>query len=226
MASIVTTRAEHRTARLFDGSEINVGAQSMLNIDFSENTRRITLNRGEVYFDVAPDAARPFVVTTPLGDVTAVGTAFNVRLAQDRIVVTVTEGKVDVSSRPGEGSTENKKSPVRVKAGSAVILSKQAEMVSVAKVTAGTSLSWMNKRFVYRSEPMRYVIADINRYSDKKIELMDAAAGSLSYSGVMSPDDVVDWIAGLPVVFPVEVEHSSDGSVRIRSRLKAGNSDF
>lgn len=227
VATIVTAKAEHRTANLFDGSEVAVGAASQISVDFSQKERRVELTSGEAYFDVAHDPQRPFIVSTPLGDVTAVGTAFNVRMAGNRVVVTVTEGKVDVRPASLELSNSSAQPPtnprsvasaVRVEAGSAFTIARHNNVVTPMAVVPALDVSWQDQRLVYRSEPLLYVIADINRYTPGRIELEDPAVGQLLYSGVISPDAIEDWALGLAVVFPVEIDSEPSGIIRIHAR--------
>ncbi|MBK9014040.1 MAG: FecR domain-containing protein [Saprospiraceae bacterium] len=65
---------------LADGSKVWLNAQSSLQF-FTENEgkdRRVELT-GEAFFEVAKNPQRPFVVKTNLGEVTVLGTSFNVR---------------------------------------------------------------------------------------------------------------------------------------------------
>ena len=55
--------------------------------------RKIRLLRGEAHFVVAHDPGWPFEVFAGRGRIKAVGTAFSVRLTDDRVKVTVFEGK-------------------------------------------------------------------------------------------------------------------------------------
>ena len=63
---------------------------------FNAAERRVRLVRGEAHFKVATNKARPFLVEVGGVAVRAVGTAFNVRLADGDLVVLVTEGKVQL----------------------------------------------------------------------------------------------------------------------------------
>ncbi len=227
VATISTAKAEHRTANLFDGTDVAVGAASQISVDFSQKERRVDLTSGEAYFDVAPDPERPFVVSTPLGDVTAVGTAFNVRLASNRVVVTVTEGKVDVrpatigvkdSALQSHSRPHPDGSAVRVEAGSAFTIARHNNVATPMTIVPALDVSWQDHRLVYRAEPLQYVIADINRYTPGRIEYADPAVGQLSYSGVISPDAIEDWAMGLAMVFPVEIDNQPGGTIRIRAR--------
>ncbi len=219
VATVLTARAEHRTVNLFDGTNVTVGASSKIEVDFSGDVRRVALSSGEVYFDVAPDAAKPFIVTTPSGDIRVVGTAFNIRVAGDRTVVTVTEGKVDVSRSEKVGKGKPEGTALRLGAGSAITMSGKAGPLSSGDVKEAFPLSWMEGRLVYRSEPLRYVIEDVNRYINGHIRLKDDKVAQFSYSGVVSPKAIEEWLDGLPGVFPLAVEKQEEGAIIIRSRL-------
>jgi len=85
-----------------DNSIIYLNANSVIRIPETEHgrTRRILLDEGEAYFEVARDSLRPFVVQTASGvQIEVLGTAFNVRSYKklDDISVAVSHGKVRVS---------------------------------------------------------------------------------------------------------------------------------
>src|SRR5262245_63689126 len=71
----------------------------MLKATLRRNVRDIEMLRGEAYFRVAHDQARPFIVHTASLHVRAVGTSFDVRTSSDRVVVAVEEGMVVVEHR-------------------------------------------------------------------------------------------------------------------------------
>lgn|GEM_PF-655909 len=94
--SYATARGEHRTLTLQDGSELALGADSMVQVEYRKQRRLVDIHRGEAYFTVKRNHARPFVVRAGTVQVTAVGTAFDVLRASERVTVAVTEGAVDV----------------------------------------------------------------------------------------------------------------------------------
>ncbi len=89
----------HERHVLDDGSivKLNKGAQAI--VSFTSERRRIDLIRGEAHFNIAKDAARPFVVNANGVVVQAVGTMFNVLLDDRSVGVTVTEGRVLVGQK-------------------------------------------------------------------------------------------------------------------------------
>jgi len=94
-----TAKGERRSVRLEDGSLIVLNAASKVRVRYSRGRRDIALLRGEALFDVAKDAARPFVVRSEGLDVRAVGTSFSVsRLRGRPLEVYVAAGFVDVAA--------------------------------------------------------------------------------------------------------------------------------
>ena len=84
-----------------DGSKAWINSSSSVRYPsrFNGNERRVTVT-GETYFEVAKDAAHPFIVSVNGVDITALGTAFNVNAYpnEDGLRITLTEGKINVNA--------------------------------------------------------------------------------------------------------------------------------
>jgi len=91
-----TTVGEQRMVSLPDGSSVTLNTNSKLIVDFSDAARRLILDRGEGFFDVAKDKNRPFIVDVGGQYVTALGTKFSVRRDTHNLTVGVVEGVVAV----------------------------------------------------------------------------------------------------------------------------------
>ena len=61
--------------------------------------------RGKVWFDVAANADRPFVVATEAGRIRVTGTSFGMRLDDNAAVVSLTEGSLEFRTGHGSGDT-------------------------------------------------------------------------------------------------------------------------
>jgi len=83
-----------RTIALPDGSELRLNTDTAVSVGFGAGERRVTLERGEAFFQVAKDAARPFVVAAGRTEARVLGTAFVVRLREEESEVLVAEGHV------------------------------------------------------------------------------------------------------------------------------------
>ena len=71
---------------LADGSTVILNTNSLLDISFSDKCRDVHLRRGEAYFDVVHDKARPFTVYADNYVVRDIGTAFDVHLSKAGLV--------------------------------------------------------------------------------------------------------------------------------------------
>ncbi|WP_316776768.1 FecR family protein [Pedobacter antarcticus] len=108
----VQSNATVLSKMLPDGSEItlNKNSEIIYSSIFKGDTRPVTL-RGEAFFRVAPNAGKPFIITVNGITVKVVGTSFNIKSTENKTVVIVETGIVQVSKgdsvinlNPGERS--------------------------------------------------------------------------------------------------------------------------
>ena len=164
---------------------MTLGADSALAVNLSVGRRAVTLKQGEAYFEVAKSRLRPFVVRVGPALVTAVGTAFNVRRTDDRTVVAVTEGVVEFLGTPEKAQapaeepasaaygvvTARPQLAARVAAGEAIAYFDDGRLQALPAREVSLATGWLSGRRQYLNEPLRYVLADVHRYTGQRIEL-------------------------------------------------------
>lgn len=213
-------------ADLADGSRITLGGSTELLVSFSAAARSVELIHGEAWFRVAHDPKWPFVVHAGDGAVRAVGTAFLVARDSDRVVVTVTEGVVAVTTLPvvslwsalsrGAASIPLPP-PIRVTRGEQISYRDNGVVASVARTNSDAATAWMRGRLIFDDEPLGYVIESVNRYFPRHIAATPSA-GRLRFSGVIRDDEIEEWLHGLPAIIPVDVnERGADICIRMRA---------
>ncbi|HKQ15280.1 MAG TPA: FecR domain-containing protein [Steroidobacteraceae bacterium] len=216
---VETASGEHRDVPLSDGSIISAGAQSMLWATLARDSREVTLERGEAFFRVAKDPERPFIVKVGTTTVAAVGTAFNVRRAGDRVVVGVSEGIVKVDERSaGAHQQRTVIRTARLRVGQQLSIDASDGSASVQTVDAIGIAAWRKGRLQYRNEPLRSVIADLARYSAREIVIANPQVADLRITGTVFAGDVDSWLQSLETALPVRVVRAPDGSARLESR--------
>lgn len=203
-----TARGVNREVTLQDRSKVTLGAASAVSARYSKTKRQLVLEEGEAFFEVQPNRTRPFVVEAGPVTVTAVGTKFDIRRTRQRIVVTVTEGIVDVAP---EGAAV----PVRVHAGQRAIQSIDTQRLAVATSDASTTLAWKRGRLQYVTEPLSSVIEDVNRYAARPIVAEESALRGMIYSGTVFSERASEWALALRSVFPIRTAVREDGAVVI-----------
>ena len=89
---------EIRQIPLADGTRITLNTNSAVQVEYARDSRLVTLQRGEAYFEVAKDVHRPFIVVGSSAQVRAVGTAYEVRLGEEdgEMRIRVASGRVAV----------------------------------------------------------------------------------------------------------------------------------
>lgn len=216
---IETAPGEWLTHTLDDGTQLRVGPRTRLRVRLVEERRTVSLEEGEAVFDVAKDPARPFVVVNEHATARAVGTRFGVARLGKRTVVTVEEGKVEVTrNRPF-----NLFHPLSTLEASpaVVLLANQQVSVSasgpeaVRQVDARRELAWAARELIVENEPLPNVVALLNRRNELQIELQGQQLTAVHISGRFAADDPEAFVKLLASLSPLRVERVSRDLVRL-----------
>lgn len=178
-SQLTTGRGEIRRVPLEDGSLLAMNTDTRLRVDIQPNLRNVRIDEGEAWVQVAPDAARPFVVSAGDIRVRAVGTAFSVRRLTVGSEVLVSEGVVEV------WSTHNPNEIQRLSAGQSTLI-----QVDTGIGSAETSLDEVHRKLAWREgdivlagESLSDAIAEFNRYNDIQIILADPSIADSEWIG-------------------------------------------
>lgn len=185
--------AQSRKLALADGSIVTLAARSAITVQLRPERRVLRLERGEAYFQVAPDKARPFVVATAHGDTTAVGTAFDIKLDTDRAVVTVTEGTVHVTAPGGDTGryvTRGQQLPYRTDPQKRRVL-----LGPIAQVDDRGAIDWTTGVLRFEGTPLAEVVAEVNRHSARQLRLVDPALAGLPIFAILKVGEVDGLLA-------------------------------
>jgi transmembrane sensor len=198
------TSAPQRLA-LRDGSTVHLDARSALRVDFSSHGRRVQLEAGQAHFEVAHDAAHPFIATAAGVAVRAIGTAFSVRLASDTVEVLVEEGRVEVApaTSPPANATATAVPPPQLTAGERAVVVRADDVAAtvpprIEKVEAPElreALAWHRRTVVLSDVPLVEVVARFNRRNAVQLVLADAELRDRRVGGVLALDQVEAFVA-------------------------------
>lgn len=199
---------------LEDGSMVDLNRGAEVTIAYSDAERRVLLTRGEAYFTVAKNPARPFIVQAGTVAIRAVGTAFNVRMAPDAVEVLVTEGRVEVAPPPAVSAPSSSPTP-QVAAGERLLVETGptaappvVKAVSIAQVA--TALAWQAKRLELVDTPLSEALVEFNRQSAIPIVLGERDLGDLRLGGAFRVDNLEGFLRLLEGGFGIRVERQPD----------------
>jgi transmembrane sensor len=187
---------------LADGSIVELNTASTIQVNFSGARRDVRLLRGQALFQVAPNPARPFVVEAGGQRITAVGTAFEVRLRREQTVVVLVEGEVDVDRVPTTAQAHSAP-PRRMRAGEQLVAATGQPFI-VQQADVARALSWRSGRVIFSDEPLSAVVEEVNRYSERKVILGDPTLSDLRISGVFRAGSIDNFVTALDAAFPID----------------------
>jgi transmembrane sensor len=202
-----TQIAEQRLIQLPDGSSVMLNTDSILTVNFSRAKRALELKKGEAYFTVAKDAARPFEVTAASGLVRAVGTEFNVALINRQLAVDVTEGVIEFKAPAEE---DQQPLTTQVKQGEAVRFRKGDERIVIQAANSARISAWKARKIYFSADRLDNAVAEYNRYTQKKIIIINDELKQQKISGVFNVDDIDAFIFSLEQLLDVRVEQHQD----------------
>ena len=181
-AGYITNSHEQETINLGDGSKIRLAPSSAIKVSYNANSRNIKLIKGEAFFEVAHNAARPFVVNANATDVTVLGTGFDVRIGDKSTEIGVSHGRVSVAK---EGIN---KQPILTKGDWTRIYNDG----NIARGTMSPDFigSWDNNRLAVVNRPISEVIADLQRYYDGKIIIANSKLGESTITGIFDTTNI------------------------------------
>lgn len=214
---IATSIGEWDQTMLADGSVLRIGPNTKLRWSFDADQRVIVLSRGEAVFDVAKDPSRPFIVTTSLGDVRAIGTEFGVSLMNvSTAVVTVAQGKVAVSrSNNGRAVVEEAGGVTELVADQQIVMS-AAGAAPVARVDASRELQWATGYYEFRGETVAEAIQEFNRRNRLQVVMADPAIGAIAMPfTTVKLDDPETFAVMLAARPDVQVAYESANVIRL-----------
>lgn len=233
-----------RLVTLSDGTVVQLNTGGEVIEQFTAATRHVTLTRGEAYFAVTKNPARPFIVRAGNVDVRAVGTAFNVHLQSAAVEVLVTEGRVSVSEVervvPNALSTATAANPTRweqrVPPTDTVLSASERAVVSLAVapsaavksasvvVTTATpdeisrTLAWQAPLLRLGGQTLAELAVEFERRSGQRVILADPSLASLRLGGRFRADDLAGFTHVLATTLDLEVDHISDGTLVLRKK--------
>ena len=215
---------------LSDGSLVRLNTDSRVTVAYDGGRRTVHLERGEVYFQVVHDDDRPFLVRANARDVLAAGTAFVVRLQDERLRVMVTEGRVAVSQRAVAAERDaGGGTPVAPAPPPAPILLLAGQnyedaptgtppVTRVAETEVQRQLAWQRGLVEFTDTPLDEVVEDISRYTDLTIRFDDPELRKVRFGGMFPTGEIHRLFGVLESTYGISVAYVDESTVSLTSR--------
>lgn len=213
-----TRHGEQRSLQLPDNTVVRLNSDTAITVSFDRRRRRVEISRGQAYFEVAKDPARPFDVQVDGLLIKDIGTAFDVYRQGADTTVTVAEGQVQVWRALPAPSTDwpglDRHLPVSqghapildLAAGYQARIAASGAVESQGPVDVQRATAWTQGNIAFENQSIAAVAAEFNRYNNQQISVDDPRIATLPISGTFDAHDVYTFVAFLDTLPGVKVE--------------------
>ncbi|PHQ56358.1 MAG: hypothetical protein COC16_03380 [Lutibacter sp.] len=198
-----TSSAEKINFNLPDNSTVNLNAASEISFKSSnwKNNRNLSLH-GEAYFKVVKGSK--FTVKTPLGNVTVLGTQFNVVARANYFEVVCYEGLV---------SATYKKKSVKIPAGSSFkVLSSN---IKFEKTINEPNPTWIQNNSSFKSMPYWYVVNELERQYNVTVKFNETHKRKL-FTGSFTHNNIEIALKAITIPFNLNYTFVTDKEVSLK----------
>ena len=223
---------------LNDGSQLDLNEGSEVEVHYTSEKRLVKLLAGEVYFKVAKNPDRPFVVEVNGTEVSALGTAFNIRYQIDAVEVVVTEGRVrwerpldedELSEIEDEGRlfyrelVSGQKSIIT----SEDDISDDLVIEAIQEEEIESILDWRHEVLDFESTPLSVAIEEFNRRNKIQLAIADPVLLDEPIVGLARSDNVEGFVLGLETfIIGLEIDRSEPGKIVLRKESENQSDEF
>ncbi|NIJ17753.1 FecR family protein [Sphingobium vermicomposti] len=208
IASLVGERKE---IALADGSHVTLDTDSAVSVRLADDERRLVLLKGRASFAVAHDPQRPFRVTSGMMTVTAIGTDFDVSAVGKDRTVTLVHGRVSVETSYAQG--RQKPQRTMLSPGEQITMTADGAMGRPTAVDAASMTAWREGRLEFTRASVADAVAEANRYSARKIRLVDAGLGSRQLEGSFRVGQMDAFANALCAFFDLKIVRRTDNEI-------------
>ena len=205
---IETTPGQKTTVHYSDGSDIVMNANSQMRVPeriTTVDTMRVWLE-GEALFSITrkpKDESRTFIVHTPDGEVSVLGTEFSVNTTDGYSRVVLKEGKVRINV---QDSLKKKNMQYDMEPNEMALFSQDLDEIEVAQVNPEVYTSWASDSLVLDNTPLADLVKRIEFTYDVEIKVNNKALLDKKLSGRFKNLNLSFILEGIAKTLDVDIE--------------------
>lgn len=194
---------------LADGTEVWLNATTKLRFPFKfTGDKREVYLEGEAYFNVAKNAAQPFIVHTEKTDIQVMGTTFNVSAYKNSITST--------SLITGAVASKTGTAQVVLKPGQEAVLNKNNKF-DVKEFDSEEVLAWMRGIYIFQNTSLQDIGRVIERWYGVKVIFDNPDIAAKKFTGGLEKMHQLDYfLETLKIVGSIEHSYDKDGALHLK----------
>lgn len=211
---VLVEKGQKANVVLPDGSKVWINSDSELSYGSRFNRKERVLSlKGEAYFEVMPDKARPFIVETNEMAVRALGTSFNVKAYEeenDASTVLMT-GKVEVTSQ---------QDCLILHPNEKIVFNKQTGQMEKSRVEdAADYVNWKYNALTFNGETFEKIVHTLERYYNTQIVFESESLKKYRFTGTPGNTSLESILQILSLTSPLSYE-VRDSVIILRENMK------
>lgn len=201
---------------LDDGSRVTLDAGSAIRVALAGDVRRVTLERGAAYFEVAHDAAHPFQVGVGDRRVIVTGTRFVTALTGDTAQVSLLQGRIVVGTRDAaeEGALRG---TLALAPGERAVFRPGQSGIAKAVANVEMATAWRQRRLVFQDASLSEVVVAAARYSEAPLVVADPDLARIKVTAVLPLEGDGTLVDRMAALLPIRTQRTADGRVLVRA---------
>lgn len=203
---VASSKAKIEVITLADGSRVTLRPYSSLHKQPGDAGERSYRLSGEAYFQVMADPEHIFSVKTDEGNVSVLGTRFNLSSWGHRTQLFLEEGSVRFQNL-------NSDKAVTLQPGESAAIQSDSLIVTENAATANEYTDWMNRELIFRNRTAGYVFSELEQQFAISIQALDSTR-NIVVGGRLSLADKEESLHDLAVVLGGKFEQNSTNTYR------------
>lgn len=211
-----STQSVIDSVTLADGSKVYLDNYSSINYpkQFKGEIRDISLTKGQAFFKIHRDPAKPFVIRINHSSVTVLGTSFNIDRRNGQIAVNVSTGKVKFQAY------ENSNTVSVLPAGTGVVFYEALRKLVKLNVPEQNNKAWLTHELNFVDTPLPEVFNQLEDCYKIKIGIQGSIAKSKKLNASFSDSPLNDILEILQETYPIKIKKVSNDSLLIQTISK------
>ncbi|MBE7170077.1 MAG: FecR domain-containing protein [Williamsia sp.] len=200
---LLSTRQAVKTDTLPDGSVLILNRKTTVTVPgrFASHQRHVSLHNGEVFFNIAPDKANPFLIEAGTITIKVTGTSFNVKNKDGDVEVIVETGTVQVSTNGNQTA---------VVPGQKVTVKHNTNELIKERTRDQLYAYYRTREFIADDTPLWRMVEVLNEAYDSHIIIGRPSLRNLPLNIIFKNDSLNDILQVISRTFRITVKKTQD----------------
>ncbi|MFT3727870.1 MAG: FecR domain-containing protein [Terricaulis sp.] len=191
-----TRIGERQSDSLSDGSQVRLNADTEIRVRIDAYARQVRLARGEALFEIQSDPARPFIVSTPFGEVRTYAGTFSIKLRGGYARATIVSGSIEGIGIRSSLPFNTQAQSIQVETDQELVLGSnrlRSETTDAARVAR--RLAWQDGMLAFDSETLRDAADDVAAQTGARFRFANEATANRRVSGYIRGNDLNAFVS-------------------------------